>query len=73
MSRKDLIIASACEGALILIISLAGWISHRGLIFASLGPTAYELVETPSRPSARPYNVIVGHLIAILAGFAAAF
>ncbi|HEY5381578.1 MAG TPA: HPP family protein [Acidobacteriaceae bacterium] len=54
-------------------MSLAAWLSHQPLIFASLGPTAFEQIETPLRPSARPYNVVVGHLIAVLAGFAALF
>ncbi|MGH9588239.1 MAG: HPP family protein [Acidobacteriaceae bacterium] len=73
MSRRDLLIAPVAEGLLILIVSIIGWASHQPLIFASLGPTAYELVETPKRPSARTYNVVVGHLIAVLAGFAALF
>jgi ABC-type Fe3+-siderophore transport system permease subunit len=58
---------------LILVVSLAAWLSRQPLIFASLGPTAFEQIETPKRPSARPYNVIVGHLIAVIAGFAALY
>jgi hypothetical protein len=73
MQRKDFMIAPLCEGALILVVSVVGWISHQPLIFASLGPTAFELIETPKRRSARPYNVIAGHLIAVLAGFAALY
>jgi CBS-domain-containing membrane protein len=73
MQRKDLVIAPLCEAALILVVSIVGWFSHQPLIFASLGPTAFELIETPKRPSARPYNVIAGHLIAVLAGFAALY
>jgi hypothetical protein len=65
---KDLLIAPLCEGGLILVVSLIAWLSHKPLIFASLGPTAYELIEQPHRKSARPYNVIVGHLIAVVAG-----
>ncbi|MGA9584249.1 MAG: HPP family protein, partial [Terracidiphilus sp.] len=71
MSRKDLVIAPMCEAALILVISAVGWRTGSPLVFASLGPTAFEIIETPKRPSARPYNVIVGHLIGVLAGFAA--
>lgn len=71
--RKDLLFAPICEGALLLIVSLAGWIMHQPLVFASLGPTAYELIETPKRPSAKPYNILVGHLIGVLAGFAALY
>lgn len=70
MRRRDLWIAPLCEGTLILIVGLAAWLSGQVLLFASLGPTAYEQIETPDRPSARPYNVIAGHLIGILIGFA---
>ena len=52
-------------------MAVIGWGTHQPLIFASLGPTAYELIETPNRPSARPYNIIVGNLVAILAAYAA--
>jgi hypothetical protein len=41
------------------------------MIFTSLGPTAFEMVETPDRKSAKPYNVLVGHSIGVAAGFAA--
>ncbi|HEY1768113.1 MAG TPA: HPP family protein [Terracidiphilus sp.] len=71
MERKDLALAPVLEAALIFVVALAGWLVHKPLLFASLGPTAYEQVETPKRKSGRPYNVIVGHLIAVLAGFAA--
>jgi hypothetical protein len=71
--HKDLLIAPLGEGGLILLVSLAAWLSHKPLIFASLGPTAYELIEQPHRKSARPYNVIVGHLIAVVAGLAAVY
>jgi tryptophan-rich sensory protein len=71
MSRKDLWAAPLGEGFLILVVAVIGWVSHYPFLFASLGPTAYEQVETPSRPSAHPYNVIVGHVIAVAAGFAA--
>ncbi len=42
----------------------------RPLLFASLGPTAYEQVEKPELPSAKLYNVIVGHWVALGCGFA---
>ena len=71
MWRRDLLIAPLCEAALLFVAALIGWAMHKPLIFASLGPTAYELVETPERKSARPYNVAVGHLVAVVAGFLA--
>src|SRR5690242_19064258 len=73
MPKKELLIAPIGEAALILVVAIVGWACHQPLVFASLGPTAYEVVETPKRPSARPYNIIVGHAIAVLAGFAALF
>ena len=69
--KKDLLIVPLCEAALIAIVGVAAWIAHAPLLFASLGPTAYEMVETPERQSAKPYNVIVGHLIGVLAGLGA--
>jgi hypothetical protein len=71
MPRKDLLIAPTLEAALIFVVALAGWLAHQPLIFASLGPTAYELVETPERKSARPYNIVVGHLVAVVSAFLA--
>jgi hypothetical protein len=71
MARRDVFLAPALEAALIVILATAGWVSRTPFVFASLGPTAYEIVETSKRPSARPYNIVVGNLIAVLAGFAA--
>jgi hypothetical protein len=69
--KFDLIIAPACEAALVAIVGCAGWISRQQMLFTSLGPTAYELVETPHRRSARPYCILVGHLIGVISGYAA--
>ena len=68
---RSLLLAPLCEGALILLAALAAWGAHQPLLFASLGPTAFELIEAPKRRSARAWNVIAGHLIGVLAGFAA--
>ena len=72
-NRADLIWATLGEGGLVLALAAIGWATNQRLIFASLGPTAYELVEQPQMPSARPYNVIVGHLIGLGAGFLAIY
>jgi len=69
MQKNDLWIAPVCEAALIFVVAIVGWVTYKPLVFASLGPTAYELIETPERKTARPYNVFVGHLTGILAGF----
>ena len=72
-NRADLVWATLGEGGLVLALAAIGWATNQPLIFASLGPTAYELVEQPRMPSARPYNIIVGHLIGLGAGFLAIY
>ena len=67
--RADLLWATLGEGGLVLALAAIGWAIHQPLIFASLGPTAYELVEQPQLRSARTYNIIVGHLIGLGSGF----
>lgn len=67
--RSDLIVAPVCEAALLAVVGCAGWLSHQPMIFTSLGPTAYEIVETPDRRSAKPYSVIVGHLAGVASGY----
>lgn len=69
--REDLLIAPFGEAFLLFLAAVAGWLAHQPLIFASLGPTAYELVETPHRRTAKPYSVVMGHLIAIGSGYLA--
>ncbi|MGI4756773.1 MAG: HPP family protein [Janthinobacterium lividum] len=71
MKKRELVVAPLCEAALILVAGVTAWLTHKPLFFASLGPTAFEMIESPERPSARPYNVILGHFIGVLSGFAA--
>ena len=71
MAWRSLLLAPVCEGALILLAALAAFWTRQPLLFASLGPTAFELIEAPKRKSARAWNVIAGHAIGVLAGFAA--
>ncbi|HEX4783563.1 MAG TPA: HPP family protein [Candidatus Sulfotelmatobacter sp.] len=66
---KNLLFASIGEGALILLVGAIALVVRRPLIFASLGPTAYEMVEQPLARSARTYNIIVGHMAGLGAGF----
>jgi fructose-specific phosphotransferase system IIC component len=72
-NRADLFWATLGEGGLVLVLAAIGWATRQPLIFASLGPTAYELVEQPQLRSARAYNIIVGHLIGLGAGFLAVY
>src|ERR1051326_2224639 len=69
--NRDLLLAPLEEGALILVLAALGWVAHWPFVFASLGPTAYEMVEQPELKSARPYNVIVGHFVGLGAGWLA--
>ncbi len=69
--RKDTFVAAALEAGLLLLVALLSYVLHEPLVFASLGPTIYEMVEMPKQPSARPYNVLVGHAVGIVAGLVA--
>ena len=69
--RKDNFIAAILEAGLLGLAALLGYLLHSPLVFTSLGPTAYEVIETPNRPSAKPYNIIVGHAVGIVAGLVA--
>ena len=57
------------EGALILAVGTVAFAVRMPLLFPTLGPTAYELVEKPLSPSARTYNILMGHFFALGAGF----
>ncbi len=67
--RRDLLIAPLLEAALVGVMALAGYLARSPLIFAALGPTAFEIIETPERPSARPESILLANLIAVCAGF----
>ncbi len=69
MISKKLVLCTIGEGSLILLAGGVGFAAHVPLLFASLGPTAYELVEEPNAPTAKPYNVVAGHLSGLGAGF----
>jgi CBS domain-containing membrane protein len=72
-SRQDLWIVPASEALLIGTTALLGWAIGQPVVFTSLGPTVYEMVERPADRSARPYNIIVGHAVGVLMGFVALF
>lgn len=63
-----MIIAALLEAGLLSFAAFLGFLLHQPLLFASLGPTAYEVIETPDRPSARTYNILVGHGIGVVCG-----
>jgi hypothetical protein len=67
----DEVQATFWEGGLLLIVGVVGLAVRMPLLLASLGPTAYEQAEMPHLRSSRPYNVVVGHMAALAAGFVA--
>ncbi len=73
LSKGDALWAPVFEGGLLLLCGAIGLAAGRPLLFASLGPTAYEQTEKPDIPSAKPYNVFVGHMIGLGCGFLALY
>lgn len=70
MTRKtELTFVPLAEAGLLFAIGGIGVALGLPLLFGSLGPTAYEQVEKPEMKSARPYNVMAGHSIALACGF----
>lgn len=63
--------APLASAVLILAAGGAGLLLHQPLLFPSLGPTAFLQTKTPVQPSARFFNVVVGHLLGLLSGFLA--
>lgn len=70
-TRVQVAVAAAWEAGLLTLAALLGWWLRAPLIFTSLGPTAYEMIATPERQSARVYNVLVGHGVGIASGLLA--
>lgn len=62
---------SVYGGLVMAAIGALGWASGVPWLFPSLGPTIAIQSEAPMHPSARPWNVVVGHLIGASVGFAA--
>ncbi len=57
-------------GSLFLVAGWAGFMAGGSVfIFPSVGQTAYIIAESPTHPSSRIYNAIVGHAIGLLMGF----
>lgn len=71
MKTKDVLEPALLEAGMLGLAALLGYLAHQPLLFASLGPTAYEMIETPERPSARPRNVLLGHALGMVAALLA--
>jgi hypothetical protein len=60
-------------GALLLGVGALGLLIGKPWLLPSLGPTAVLLAVSPAHPTARPWNIFIGHLGGLVAGFAAVF
>jgi len=67
----DWLFAPVSSAILIAVAGAFGLGFGQPWIFASLGPTAFQLSEYPDHKSARLYNVLVGHGVGLAMGFAA--
>ena len=59
------------SGVLVLVCGLLGLATGQLWLFPSIGPTAFLLAHSPEAPSAQPWNVVVGHLVGLTAGYLA--
>jgi hypothetical protein len=67
----DALWAPVAGGALTLVVGAAALAIGQPWLAPSLGPTAYLQAEQPAHPAAKAYNVIVGHVVGLGAGFVA--
>ncbi len=65
--------APVAASAMLAIIGAIGIASSEPLLFASLGPSAYLAARKPQERSTKFYNVFMGHLSGLAAGFLAVF
>ena len=63
--------AGLVAAVVIAVTGLVGILLHQPWLFPSLGPTLMVILETPAQPSAHPRNVLVGHVVAVTAGWLA--
>jgi hypothetical protein len=72
-SIPDSIWAPVTSASLLLIVGIAGLLVGRPWLLPSLGPTAVLQAENAAHPSARAWNVVIGHLGGLAAGFIGVF
>ena len=57
-------------GLAILALGLFAWLTDLPLIFPALGPSTFILFNTPLSKAGAPRSVVLGHLTAMLSGYA---
>lgn len=68
MRTLPLVVWAPIAAALsVLVLGLSGLLTGMPWLFASLGPTIAIQAATPRQPIARPWNVVVGHGVAVVA------
>jgi HPP family len=63
--------AGVVAAVALALAGLVGVLLHQPWLFPSLGPTIMVIAETPDQPAAHPRNVLVGHVVAVAAGWLA--
>jgi len=63
--------AAVVAAVVIALTGLVGILLHQPWLFPSLGPTLMVILETPGEGAAHPRNVLVGHVVAVAAGWLA--
>lgn len=58
---------------MVTTVAAIGWAAKEPLLFASLGPSVYLAAKKPDQRSTTFYNVFVGHLTGLGAGFFSVF
>lgn len=74
MTAGRLLAAARRAGLCGVVLALAGVVGlllHQPWLFPGLGPTLLVLAGRPDEPAAHPRNVLVGHLVAVAAGWTA--
>ena len=61
--------AAVAAGVVLALTGLVGVLLKQPWLFPSLGPTLMVILETPGQPPAHPRNVLVGHVVAVAAGW----
>jgi hypothetical protein len=65
--------APLMSGVLTLIVGILSLLAGMVWLFPSLGPSIYLQTQKPADPASRFFNVVVGHLLGLAAGFAGLF
>jgi hypothetical protein len=70
---SDLVWAPLVAGGIFLLSGLFGLLIGYVQLFPGLASTIYLQAASPEQPSARYYNVVVGHLIALVVAYLAVY